>query len=267
MSRHMAGGATNSGSLFDFNGKVAIVTGAGRGLGRAIALGLADVGAKVMVAGRTAVEIQATVDTISERGGIGTAYQFEATLTQGCSSLVRATMERFGRIDSMIVNHGVTLHRSAIETSSEEFRKVVDVNLTSAFLCAQAAGQAMIEQKSGGTIVIISSNASIVAFNGLVAYSSSKGGVDQLCRQLAAEWAPFGIRVNAIGPGYMNSHMRGTEAEYEDEDFKRQLAARIPIGRRGDPEELVGPVLFFASVASSYVTGQYLAVDGGYTII
>jgi NAD(P)-dependent dehydrogenase (short-subunit alcohol dehydrogenase family) len=250
---------------FDFVGKVAIVTGAGRGLGRAIAIGLANAGAKVMVAGRTDADIRGTADLIAARGGEAAAFQFDAAKAEDCAALAQATIARFGVLDSIVVNHGVTLHCSAFDTTADGFRQVVDVNLTSAFLCAQAAGRVM--RSAGGTIVLISSNASIVAFDGLVAYSSSKGGVDQLCRQLAGEWAPHGIRVNAIGPGYMNSHMRGTEAEYEDEAFKRQLALKIPAGRRGNPEELVGPVLFFASGASSYVTGQYLAVDGGYTII
>jgi gluconate 5-dehydrogenase len=252
---------------FDFVGRIAIVTGAGRGLGRAIAIGLADAGAKVMVAGRTEADIRETAGQIAARSGTAAVFQFDAAKADACAALARAAIAEFGALDSIVINHGITLHSSAFETSADAFRRVVDVNLTSAFLCAQAAGRAMRAAKTGGTIVLISSNASIVAFNGLVAYSSSKGGVDQLCRQLAAEWATDGIRVNAIGPGYMNSHMRGTEAEYEDEDFKCQLALKIPAGRRGEPEELVGPVLFFASGASSYVTGQYLAVDGGYAII
>ncbi len=247
--------------------KVVVVTGAGRGLGRAIATGLAAAGAKVVVAGRNAADNNETLRLIKESGGIARQVVFEATDQKQCADAVAFSVSEFGRLDSIVVNHGVTLHQSAIDTTPEAFRAVIDVNLTSAFLCAQAAARQMIDQGQGGTIVLISSNASIVAFDGLTAYSSSKAGVDQLCKQLALEWAPHDIRVNAIGPGYMNSHMRGTEGEYEDPEFKKQLMKKIPAGRRGDPQELVGPIAFFASSASSYVTGAYLPVDGGYTII
>lgn len=251
----------------DIGGSSIIVTGAGRGLGRAISQGLAHMGARVIVAGRTEADIVATANEIRAKGGEAHSFKFDASDPVQCADLVAFAISKNGSLNSMVVNHGVTLHKAAAEVSADEFRAVVETNLTSAFICAQAAGRKMIEGRSGGTIVLISSNASIVAYDGLVAYSASKAGVDQLCKQLALEWAPFGIRVNAIGPGYMNSHMRGTEGEYEDPAFKAQLMTKIPARRRGDPDELVGPVAFFASPASSYVTGQYLAVDGGYCII
>lgn len=254
-------------SSFDVLNKAVIVTGAGRGLGRALALGFAEAGAQVMVAGRTAADVDAVTGEITAQGGVATGYRFDAEDAAQCEALVAESVRRFGRLDAMIVNHGVTLHSSAYDTAADEFRKVIDINLTSCFLCAREAGRQMRRQGEGGAIVLISSNASFLAYDGLVAYGASKGGVDQLCRQLGGEWGPDGIRVNAIGPGYMNSHMRGVEAEYEDPAFKERLMAKIPMRRRGEPDELVGAAIFFASPASSYVTGQYLAIDGGYSLI
>lgn len=254
-------------SSFDMQGKTVIVTGAGRGLGRALALGFAEAGARLVVAGRTGADIDAVTREISALGGEAMGFRFDAEDAAQCETLVSESVRRFGRLDAMIVNHGITLHRAAYDTEADEFRKVIDINLTSCFLCAREAGKAMRRQGDGGAIVLVSSNASFLAYDGLTAYGASKGGVDQLCRQLGGEWAPEGIRVNAIGPGYMNSHMRGVEAEYEEPTFKDKLMAKIPMRRRGEPDELVGAAIFFAAKASSYITGQYLAIDGGYSLI
>ncbi len=251
---------------FSLDGRTIIVTGAGRGLGRAIVEGLAAMGANVVVAGRTAEDVAAVARGIGERGGTALDFVFDAQDAVEVEHLVAATLARFGRLDGMVVNHGVTFHASAYDTSPESFRQVVDINLTSCFLCARAAGRQMCNQGHGGSIVLISSNASFLAYDGLVAYGASKGGVDQLSRQLGGEWARDGIRVNAIGPGYMNSHMRGVETAYEDPSFKNELMRMIPMHRRGDPHELVGAVAFFLSNSSSYVTGQYLAIDGGFSL-
>lgn len=247
-------------------GKTVVVTGAGRGLGKAIAEGLAALGACVVVAGRTADDVTAVAQGIAQRGGIALDAVFDAQNADDVETIIGATLTRFGRLDGMVVNHGVTLHAPAYDTTPDSFRRVVDINLTSCFLCARAAGRQMRDQGQGGSIVLISSNASFLAYDGLVAYGASKGGVDQLCRQLGGEWGPDGIRVNAIGPGYMNSHMRGVENAYEEPSFKNELMSKIPLRRRGDPHELVGATAFFLSEASSYVTGQYMAIDGGFSL-
>jgi NAD(P)-dependent dehydrogenase (short-subunit alcohol dehydrogenase family) len=253
-------------SQFDVGGLSVAVTGAGRGLGRALAKGFAAAGARVAVAGRTKSDVERVAGEIASSGGQAVAIAFDARKEEDCRMVVTRAEAAFGPIDAMIVNHGVTFHADPESFPAEEFRAVVETNLTSCFLCAQAAGRAMIAAGRKGSIVLISSNASVVTFDGLLAYSASKAGLDQLGRQLAAEWGPKGVRVNMIGPGYMNSHMRGTEAEYDDPQFLAALMAKIPLRRRGEPEELVGPAIFLASDASSYLTGAYLPVDGGYTL-
>ncbi len=252
---------------FNLAGQIIIVTGAGRGLGRTFAIGLANVGAHVVVAGRSANDLQDVVAQIAVSGGTAMAHQFDASDADQCANLVAATVERFGALNGIVVNHGITVHATAYDVTPEDFRKVVDVNLSGAFLCSQAAGRQMRDQRRGGSVVLISSNASFLAYDELIAYGASKGGLDQICRQLGAEWAPDAIRVNAIGPGYMDSHMRGTEGGYEDDENKRRILSAIPMQRRGEPDELLGAAMFFLSEASTYVTGQYLAIDGGYSLV
>ena len=247
-------------------GTAILVTGAGRGIGRALALGLAELGARVVVAGRTAADLEAVADQIREMCGTALVIPFDATEASDCQRLVDRASTEFGHIRGAVINHGVSLHKAPEDTSPIEFENVIRTNLISAFTCAQAVGVHMIA-RGGGSIVLTSSNGSIVAFKGLTAYGASKGGVDQLGRQLAAEWAAKSVRVNMVAPGYMSSHMRGFEEEYEDPEARQRIEDSIPMQRRGDPEEIVGPVAFLLSEASSYVTGQYIAVDGGYTAV
>ena len=254
-------------SLFDLTDKIAIVTGAGRGLGAAMAAGLASAGAQVVCAARTESEIQETADRIADHGGKAVPLCFDATDRDSCHNLIAETCERFGRIDVMLVNHGISAAIAAEDITTDDWRKTMDINLTGCFNCAQAAGQKMIEQGQGGSIILVSSNASIVAFRGLTSYAVSKAGVDQLCRQLALEWGKHNIRVNTINPGYMTHAMRGAEQRYHTPDLDDKIAKTTPLPRRGEPEELVGPVVFLASDSSSFVTGHIMPVDGGYTIL
>lgn len=242
------------------------VTGAGRGLGRVFALGLARAGARVAVAGRTPTDLQAVVAEIQSFRGEAVAIPFEARRDADCERITRAAVDAFGTLNGIVINHGVTHHAAALETTPDDFRRVVDVNLCSAFTCAIAAGRQLAQQGKGGAVVFISSTAGKLTYPELVAYAASKGGLDQLVRQLAFEWAPFGIRVNAIAPGWMTSHMRGVESEYEAEDFKGAVARSVPMGRRGFPEELLGSALLMLSPASSYMTGQIVTIDGGHSL-
>ncbi len=247
--------------------KTVIVTGAGRGLGRAIAFGLSRLGANVIVAGRTAGDVEVVAREIERFGGEAHPKQFDATKAGASEELVRSAVAWKDTVHGAIISHGISLHEEATRTSTDEFRDVVETNLVSCFDCSRSVGCQLIQQRTGGSIVLISSNGSIVAYNGLAAYGASKGGVDQLCRQLAAEWAPNKVRVNAIAPGYMNSFMRGTEHKYGDEKFRKAISDRIPMRRWGEPEDLVGAAAFLLSDSSSYVTGQYIAIDGGYSIV
>ncbi len=266
------GTSTKTLSSFDLTGKTAVVTGSGRGLGRAIARGLAEAGANVVVCGRTRDVVAESAAALRDDG-----YDvldvldvldvvFDACDRADCQRLIEKTVARFGSLDVMVVNHGIGRANAAEEIELEDWEEMIGVNLTGAFNCAQLAGRRMIEQGEGGSIVLTSSNASLVAFDLLTSYSVSKAGVDHLARQLALEWGKHNIRVNVINPGYMTSHMRGSEDRYDDAGEKARVEAMTPLGRKGAPEELVGPVVFLASDAASFVTGHIMPVDGGWCL-
>ena len=175
------------------------------------------------------------------------------------------TIEHFGRLDVLVVSHGVGHFDSALELSGAAWDETLAINLSGAFYCCQAAAQKMADHGEGGSIVVISSTASTVAFDTLLAYGVSKAGVDQMVRQMASEWGRYGIRVNAINPGYTTHRPRGPEYD-PDSPADRAINEATPLGRSGSPEEFVGPTLFLATEASSYVTGVTLPVDGGWLI-
>lgn len=252
---------------FTLEGKVAVVTGAGRGLGAAMATGFAAAGAKVVCAARTISEIEETAVAIRDAGGDAIAHACDATRRADCDGLIAASVDHFGRVDVMLANHGIGRADVAEDITGDDWRQMMDINLDGCFNCAQTAGRQMISQGSGGSIILISSNASLVAYRGLTSYSVSKAGVDHLCRQLALEWGHHHIRVNTINPGYMTHHMRGAEDRHSDPALEDRIKKITPLPRRGAPEELVGPAIFLASDASSFVTGHIMPVDGGYTIL
>lgn len=251
-------------AAFDLSGRTAIVTGAGRGLGRGMASALAEAGAFVVCAGRTMASIEETAAKIRAAGGKAEAFLFDAVKREDCRRLVSETAARHGKLDVMVVNHGIARAAPAINVADQDWGEVIAVNLTGAFLCAQAAGRQMIAQGKGGSIILISSNASLVGFQDLTAYGASKGGVDQICRQLSVEWGRHNIRVNAVNPGWTTNNMAGGNERHAAVGLNEDIRRQTPLGRRGTVAEIAGPVVFLASDAAGFISGVCLAVDGGW---
>ena len=251
--------------LFDLSNQVAIVTGSGRGLGAAIARGLAAAGASVMLCSRTQAEVECIAAEIVRNGGKAAAVVADTSDRASCQHLIDQTISKFGKLNVLVNNAGIDSISPAEDLTDDAWERVVNTNLKGYFICSQLAARQMLAQGSGGSIVNNSSICSIIGVNGLTVYSATKGGVNQLTRVMAVEWAKRGIRVNAIAPGYFDNIMQDATAEHASSDKQKQVLAFTPMGRRGQPEELIGPVIFLASEASSYVTGAILFVDGGYT--
>lgn len=251
--------------LFDLSDKVAIVTGSGRGLGKAMAMGLAAAGAMVVTCSRTSEQAEQTAGEIIEAGGEAAATEVDTSERKSCEELIDFGIGRFGKLDVLVNNAGIDIIRPAEEYGEDEWDEVIDINLKGYFNCAQLAGRRMLEQGTGGSIINNSSIASEVGIHGLLPYSAAKGGVNQLTRVMAVEWATRGVRVNAVAPGYFENIMGGATDEHGRDEKQKQVITFTPMARRGLPEELVGPVTFLASDAASYVTGAILYVDGGYS--
>jgi NAD(P)-dependent dehydrogenase (short-subunit alcohol dehydrogenase family) len=250
-------------TLFDLGGKVAIVTGAGRGLGKTLALGLARHGADVVAVSRTLSQVEQVASEIAALGRKGIALKVDTSSKADVDRMVAKTLEGWGRVDVLVNNAGIDIIKPAVDYTEAEWDQIIDINLKGYFLCAQAAGREMIRQ-GRGSILMNSSIAGSVGIGMLVPYASAKGGVNLLTRTLAVEWARHGVRVNAFAPAYFENVMQGAE-QIHDEEKERHIREWTPMGRRGKTDELVGPAVFLASDASSYVTGHVLMVDGGWT--
>ena len=248
--------------LFDLTGRVAIMTGAGRGLGRTMALALAAAGADLALASRTTPELESLVEEIEALGRRAIAVPTDITSPEACEALVAAAVERLGRLDILVNNAGTNVRKSALEITPDEYDFVIQTNLKGYFNGARAAGRLFVEQGSG-KVINISSILGSVALPNQAAYASSKGAIDQLTKVLAIEWASANVQVNGLAPTYFETDL--TRPLYDDPERKAFIEERTPMGRWGQPHELAGAVIFLASDASDFVTGQTILVDGGWT--
>lgn len=248
--------------MFGLNGKVAIVTGGGRGIGQVIAQGLAEAGAEVVILSRSGAE--ETVKLITEAGG--KAYDIKADVTDEAQvdKALAEIIERSGSIDVLFNNAGVCIHKSTLESSVEEFREVVDINLTGEFIMCRAVGRIMIEKGIKGSIINMASMSGTIVNipQWQVSYNASKAGVIHMSKSLAIEWAEYGIRVNSLSPGYIATPMSVDVPK----DLIDAWIPLMPMHRMGKPEELIPAVLYLASDASGYTTGSDIIVDGGYSV-
>jgi len=248
-------------SLFDLTGKTAVVTGASRGIGRVLAEALARAGADVAVTARDQASLSETCAAISALGRRAVPLALDVTDAELIRKRMNEAKAALGRIDILINNAGVEQVRPSLEVDEALWDMILDTNLKGAFFVAQAAASHM-KETGGGSIVNLCSLTSEVGIPTAVPYGSSKTGLLGMTRALSAEWAPLGIRVNAIAPGYFRTAM--TEVFYQNTSWQGAMKAKIPQGRFGELGDLAGAAVFLASSASAYVTGQCLAVDGGF---
>jgi NAD(P)-dependent dehydrogenase (short-subunit alcohol dehydrogenase family) len=248
---------------FSLAGKIALVTGGGRGLGRAGALAFAKAGARVALLSRTRTQLEETAAAVEALGRKALVAIADTRNAAEVDAAVQATVAAFGRIDILFNNAGTNIRKNVVDMPDEDWHTIMDTNVKGAFLVARAVARQMVQQGSG-TIINMSSMSAASAEPTKAVYAASKGAIALLTKGLALELAPHGIRVNAIAPGYMLTSLvkGGLDA---DPERKQRVLARIPLGRLGAPEEIGGALVFLASEAASYITGATITIDGGWT--
>jgi gluconate 5-dehydrogenase len=254
--------ASNLERLFGLRGRVALVTGSSAGIGRALAVGLAEAGAHVVINGRSADKVETVVSQIRAAGGKADGAVFDVTAGEGVRAHVARIEAELGPIEILVNNAGIQRRMPLEDFPEEAWRELMSTNLDSIFLVGQAVARAMIPRRKG-RIINICSVQSELARPSIAPYTASKGAVKMLTKGMATDWGKYGIRVNGIGPGYFRTPLN--KVLVEDEKFSAWLTARTPLGRWGDVEELVGAAIFLASDASSFVNGHVVYVDGGIT--
>jgi len=246
---------------FSLRDKVALVSGGSRGMGRAIALGLAEAGAKVMVAARGEEGLRGVREELQARGLVGATVQADVVDLASVDRMVAGTLDRFGRVDVLVNVAGTGLRKPVVEVEEAEYDRVMDTNLKGAYFASRAVAPTMMRQGSG-KIVNIASATSFVGLSKVTVYAASKGGLLQMTRAMAAEWAPHNIQVNAVAPGFIRTDFNTTL--WENRALYDWVVGNTPAGRLGTPDDVVGAALFLASDAASFITGQAIVVDGGF---
>jgi NAD(P)-dependent dehydrogenase (short-subunit alcohol dehydrogenase family) len=248
---------------FDLTGKVALVTGGSGGIGKALALSLADRGADVIVASRGLAKLQDVEKDVKNKGRKALAVSVDITDQNSVNEMIVKIQQKFTLIDILVNAAGLAIRKPADTFPIDEWQRVMDANIRGTWLCCQAVGKVMIKQKSGKIINVSSVRGRYGLPSGYAAYCPSKGAVDTLTRTLACEWAKYNITVNAIAPTVVETEL--TKELLADAEYAKTLKARIPMGRWATTDDIVGPCIFFASDASNFVTGQILYIDGGVT--
>ena len=247
---------------FKLNGKVALVTGAARGLGRACALALAHEGADIALGLRDVTTAADLAQEIKTMGRKVIRLQMDVSSLRQINDAVAHVVETFGKIDILVNNVGVAPGNPAEKVTEADFDHTVNLNLKGTFFTAQAVGKQMIKQRFG-RIINMSSQAGFIALDSESVYCMTKAGVNHLTKNLASEWAKYNINVNAVAPTFIETP--GTEPWLKDKDFRQSVVDRIPLGRIGKPMEVAGAVVFLGSVAASLITGEIMLIDGGWT--
>lgn len=248
----------------DLQNKTVIVTGGSKGIGKNIALSFAELGANVIIMGRNEKDLNRTLSELNEFPGKNQAMQVDVNDIAYVREVVDSIVHEYGSIDILVNNAGVNIAKPALEVTEQDWDQVLDTNLKATFFFSQAVGQHMIEQKSG-RIINIASQMSFVGYIKRAAYCSSKGGVLQLTKALAVEWAPYHINVNAVAPTFVETEF--TAKMFEDEEFKKDVQSRILFNELPKPKDISGAVLYLASNMANFVTGETIKVDGGWTAI
>jgi len=250
---------------FDLTGRVAVVTGGNGGIGLGMAAGMAAAGATIVLAGRNATKGVAEEQQIKDAGGKAEFAEHDVTNEQSCRALIDGAAQRHGKLNILVNNAGTNIRKTPDVLALDEWRAVMDTNLTSAFVCSQAVYPHM-KKAGGGKIINIGSMMTIFAAPFSPAYAASKGGIVQFARSCATAWAKDNIQVNSVLPGWIDTELT-VGARQQVEGLNERVLARTPAGRWGDPKDFAGIAVFLASSASDFVTGTAIPIDGGYSVL